>query len=601
MTAARTSRAERAAPPALAVGLPAVALFAVWALLDGGYAPGAWYPGALVVVVALGAVLLSGRVVRPSRAGRWALAALAAFTAWSFASIAWATARGVAWDAANRALLYLTVFALFVLLPWRRREAAVLLTAFVLATAAAGAAGIGEVRAWRLAGPTGYSNASAALFMAALWPAVVLAAQRPVPPWARGLLLAAAGVLAELVVLAQSRGSLLAGAAGLGAALALVAQRGRLLVALAAVAVPVVLTLPVLARVYAHEGGAVTGAAVAIAVTAAVLLAAGLASGWLDGRAPHRRVRAGWPAAGAAALAGVALWASTMDTRLTEGAGTGRYDFWRVAAGQLARHPVQGAGAGNFAHDHLRERRGREEPLYPHSVVIGTLGQTGLVGGLLLAGFLAAGFAGGRASACPARRAVAAAALVSVAAWLAQASIDWLWELPAVTAPAMGLLGLAVSLGRADDVPLPRAAGPAVAVATLAAASYVAPALAARDVERAVREPAEAAALLDRARRLNPLSPTPDLVAGALAVHAGDERRARSALRRAAAREPEEWWAQAQLARLDGDPVRRRLAAALNPLGGAPGRDVVPGPLGRVPLDCRPVLGLGAGCAGGVR
>ena len=72
-----------------------------------------------------------------------ALAALAAFTVWSFLSITWADARGDAWDGANRTLLYLLVFALFAALPWTAAEASILLGAFALATAVAGAWAVG--------------------------------------------------------------------------------------------------------------------------------------------------------------------------------------------------------------------------------------------------------------------------------------------------------------------------------------------------------------------------------------------------------------------------------------------------------------------------
>lgn len=170
----------------LAAGLPVLALFGWWATADGGAAPGAWYPGALALVCAL--AVLSAVFGRTSLgpAGRLSARALAGFAAWSLASIAWADARGDAWDEANRALLYLVVFALFAGLPWRAREATRLVGAFVLVTAAIGLwalaeaiAGDGQAfREGRLAGPIGYENASAALFLAAFWPALVLAADR---------------------------------------------------------------------------------------------------------------------------------------------------------------------------------------------------------------------------------------------------------------------------------------------------------------------------------------------------------------------------------------------------------------------------------------
>ena len=440
-------------------------------------------------------------------------------------------------------------------------------------------------------------------------------------------------MLAALIVLTQSRGSLVAAIAGAVAAIVLTPERGRLLAALGAVAAVTAAGLPVLARVYVTgpdgRAGPLVAAAVAIAAAAALLLAAGIASARLDarfregaGRRPGRR----WIVLGVVVALGAALWGASLDTRLSEGAGTGRYDFWQVSAEQLLEHPLQGAGAGNFAHDYARERDGREQPLYPHSVIWGTLGQTGLVGAVLLSGFFVAGFGSGFRGG-EAQRAIAAAALAGAAAWLAQASIDWLWELPAVTAPAIAMLGVAAALGRdrTASVRVPAVWGVALAaVVAVAAASYALPALAARDVELAVRD--GDAGRLDSARRLNPLSETPDLVAGVLALRAGDPGAARAAFARAVEREPGDWYAQTQLALAELAGGRRavaierlRLAARLNPLepvipaalaaareGADPPSDVaarldddaVRAPLGRRPIDCRPVLGMGISCPG---
>src|SRR5919106_1601689 len=46
-----------------------------------------------------------------------ALVLFAAYTAWTYLSITWASQQGPAWDGANRTAMYLTVFALFAL--WR--------------------------------------------------------------------------------------------------------------------------------------------------------------------------------------------------------------------------------------------------------------------------------------------------------------------------------------------------------------------------------------------------------------------------------------------------------------------------------------------------
>jgi tetratricopeptide (TPR) repeat protein len=250
----------------------------------------------------------------------------------------------------------------------------------------------------------------------------------------------------------------------------------------------------------------------------------------------------------------------------------------------LVAHPLHGAGADNFAHDYARERRRGEEPLYPHSLVMRTFGQTGIVGAALLTGFLAlVCLAVVRRDRERPREPVAVAALVCAVAWLAHASIDWLWELPA---------------------------------------------LAAREIERAVRrfeaDPAAALQGLERARRLNPLSDRADIIAGALALETGDRRRARRSFRRALARDRRNWYPEVQLGVLDLSEGRRHAALAhlgrarrMNPLEpaiagalsaarrGVPATlDVerrlslltVQAPLGRRPVSCRPVLGLAAAC-----
>jgi tetratricopeptide (TPR) repeat protein len=231
------------------------------------------------------------------------------------------------------------------------------------------------------------------------------------------------------------------------------------------------------------------------------------------------------------------------------------------------------------------------------------------------------------------RRTLAVAALVAGAVWVVHGSIDWLWEVPAVGAPAMACLGVAAGLGRrvAAVPPTTSAAGWAGAaiVACAAALSLALPALSAREVEKAVREwsadPSAALRRLERARELNPLSDRPDIVAGALARRAGDRVTARRAFLAALARDERNWHPHVEVAMLDLQDGRRAAAltrleraGALNPQepvidvaraaasrGEPPSRALldrlselaVPGPIERRPVDCRPVLGLGSSCA----
>ena len=141
--------------------------------------------------------------------------------------------------------------------------------------------------------------------------------------------------------------------------------------------------------------------------------------------------------------------------RLGDGLASGRYDLWRVAALEFADHPVQGVGADNFAVGYARERNSHEEPLYPHSIELRLLSQTGLVGTGLFVAFLAFAVAAGIRSRGinPTRAALASAGLLAFSYWFMHGSIDWFWEVPALAAPALAVLGLAGGMSRAEPMP----------------------------------------------------------------------------------------------------------------------------------------------------
>ena len=498
-------------PAPLLAGFVAVVVFLVWAGQDGGYAPTSWYPGAFVFLVLAALVATSHGSSLPRPLFR-AVTLFGGFTVWSFLSITWADAKGEAWDGANRTLLLFTVYTLFALLPWRPRDAALLLGALATGTAAIGSwvflagaeSGLSE---GRFTDPVGYANANAALFLAAFWPAAVLASRRETPWPARGLLFAVSGLLLQLGVLAQSRGSLPAFALALVLYLALVPDRARSLLTLLTIGVATALSAGRLLEVYRADPGkdlqqALASAKTALVLTAVCLAAAGVAIGLLERRresapsaAPRfrRLVVASVLVLGLAAAVTIVSGGPT--SRLGDGLASGRYDLWRVAALEFADHPVQGVGADNFAVGYARERNSHEEPLYPHSIELRLLSQTGLVGTGLFVGFLAFAVAAALRSRRidPTRAALASAGLVAFSYWFVHGSIDWFWEVPALAAPAFAVLGLAGGMSRAEPMPAggprrPRRAIMAIAVAGLVVASIslALPWLAARDVEAAV-------------------------------------------------------------------------------------------------------------------
>jgi hypothetical protein len=614
-----TSRAP--APPAWRslVGdpllVPGVLVFGVFAwlgVLDAGYPATAWYPAALFL---LGLTAVGASFVGLERLDRITVAAigfLAAFTLWSFASIEWAGVRGIAWDGANRTLLYLVVFALFAVLPWRWPTVLGLLGAYSVAIAVVGLVTLVQASQahdpssyfllGRFAEPTGYQNAECALFLGALWPALLLAAWRSVPWWIRGVMAAAAGVLLELALLTQTRASVVALPLTLLIFLALTPNRARVIVfslpaavAVAATARPV---LHVFTALQVHEGvrDAVVSARNAVLVSAAVLVVVGALAALVDRRislAP-RTARVGSLAVGsafvAASLVGLVVAAiaigdpvkrwdqfkstptSSTHSYFSNGFGSNRYDIWRVAVREFEDAPVRGLGADNFAVGYLKERRSAEEPLYPHSVELRALVQTGAVGGALLLGFFVfAGLRLWRRSVPAPARATGAACAGVFAYWFFHGSVDWFWELPGLGGPAIACLALAGTLCRGGEEeaprPLPRLALAAgAAVVLVAAASLALPWLAAKEVQQAAhewkRDPATAFSRLDRARRLNPLSEDADLYAGAIASRLGEHARMAASFRRAVARDDASWYAWLELAMAESLQGNRDAALA---------------------------------------
>ena len=618
------------------VGALPLGIFLLWAAVDGGYPPTLWLPGSLALVGLLVLILVAApQVLRTlPRTGLAALGLLAGFTLWSALSIAWAGDRGEAWDATNRTVLYLAVYGIFLLWPWRARHGAFLLGAYALGVTALAAATLASLlRAddpysffigGRYAEPVGYLNANCALFLSAFWPAVFLASRRETPWWLRGLFLASAGFLLEQAILPQSRGSLFVFPAVLVLYLALVPGRTRSLLVLGPVCLAAYLARGALLDLYpAWRDESLPAALDALANpligSAAALFALGTVYGLVDRFAPLPAdvARLGaWivgvlttVVAVAAALVLLAAYGNPVtqaqdawdefsagqqfeesSSYFGASLGSNRYDFWRVALGELRDAPVAGVGAGNFADAYLQERESPEEPLYPHSLPLMVVSGTGVVGGLLFLGFLGCALAAawvGRSRRSPLGNAVAAAAVVAFAYWALHGSLDWFWEFPGLAAPAFAWLGLAAALDRPVPLPDERPAGwtrrrmTAAALYTLivvaAAVSLTLPWLAAREVERAAdtwrSSPEDAYAILDRARTLNPLSARADLVAGAIAMREDDYPRAREAFERALGRHSDSWYAELELgviAALEGrrDEALARLdrAEELNPL-----------------------------------
>lgn len=599
----------------LALALAAVGAFVVWAVHDGGYAPDQWLPGGLLSLGLLCASLTSPEVRLRLWERRAPLLLFGLYVAWSFASIAWAQARGDALDGANRTLVYWLVFTLFSGLALGRLGAAVVLCwgggvavagIVALVDAATATRPAGHFVLGRLAGPVSYPDADAALFLSACLALLVLASRPSARVALRAATGAAAVVLADLALACQSRGSAIIFPLAVVAYLAV--ARGKLralvhVVVLAAAAAPAV---PAILAVYsAVVGGGDWNAATAHAgVWIGVDAAFGAAGFGLlaiaDRRlqfTPARRERIGRALVGAAvvgSLAAIALafalahpvarvetgwhnFATNHETRpgtphLAAGLGTSRYDVWRIALQQFAHHPLTGMGTDNYLIDYLQHRRTFAVSRYPESVELRALSETGIVGGILFFGFLLLAFRNvWRASRQVRAPSVALACLVAGGYWLLHSSVDWFWEYPAVTGPALALIALggaprllvpeARARRRVARVPV-TAAG--VAVAAVGAAILAVPwvAVSLTDGALAAGPGHRAWTMLRIAAQLNPFSEQPALAEASLAESGDQPARERRAFERAVQRNPSDWYAHFMLGIVAGADHRPTAARA---------------------------------------
>lgn len=507
-TRRKSQRASIALPLA---GARALAVFVWWLLESGGYFEGVWMPGAVVIlaIAAAAALALREQIVVPNRAAKLALVALGAYVVWSFASILWAGSAGDALEGSQRSLLYLAIFALFVLLPWTARSVLMAITAIVSLLVILAVVTLARLAAHvplddmfisgRLLAPLGYTNATAALWTIGALPALMLATRRELPVWLRPLLLCGSVLMLGLAVLSQSRGWLFTlPVVGLGAVL-LSAERLKL----GLYAVPVLAGLALatgdLLQINSVGGGrdpdeaeAVLRPVIDTAVTSLVLvgvgaLIAGIALVATEARggarlalAPRARRRVSLAVVAIAIVAGTAAvlvathgdpvgkarnaWSDFNDIESDPGSdanrftslGSTRYDFWRVAVEAWADHPIGGLGQDNFLDTYQTRRRSSfEEPRWVHSLPLRLLAHTGIVGAALFGAFLlavmwAAARVWRRRSEAT-TRAAAGAALMPGVVWIAHGSVEWLWEFPLLSGVALALAGAVVALDRDDS------------------------------------------------------------------------------------------------------------------------------------------------------
>src|SRR3954453_22711591 len=477
----------------------------------GGYFPDAYLTAGAVVFATLAVVLVAYRphyaVSTLALAGFGTLAALAA---WTGLSASWSLAPDDALDAMQRALLYAGLFALGLLAAGSGRYSRQWVWAVLAAVTIVCGAGVltrlapdvlaGDpsppIAGFRLQDPLSYWNAFGAMAATCAVLALGLAADARGRAPARAGAAAVAVLLFVAMYLSLSRGAWLAFFVGLVVLAVMAGERGPLLLTTLAVGVPAVLAV---LRLHAYpalvDGPPDQGAGHAYAVQLALFAAAAGALAWAlatGRRSPAVQDalrRAGRPVALAVGVLALlfavaayvvragdlegwtatrlddassrvsrewqdflrpATFSETGTARLTTAKGT-RSDLYRVAFDGFAAHPLQGDGAGSYAIRWTRERRVDEDVRNAHSLELETLSDLGLVGGLLLVGFLgtiAAAAVGQRRRPGALARAQTAAVAAACAVWVAHLAVDWDWQLPAYTGLVLILAAALYPYGR---------------------------------------------------------------------------------------------------------------------------------------------------------
>ena len=567
-------------------------------------------------------MVLVADVPRPGRRELAFVGGLAALAFWALLSTAWSAGATAPVLEAERGLLYVAAAAAALLLLSFRESAQALLGGVVAGAVAVSLYSLatrlfpGRVggaydpsSGYQLAEPLGYWNALGILTAIAILLAGGFAAHG-------GHVAIRAAAAASLVALLAtlyftfSRGALLALVVGAIVQLALDARRVRLLATGLVVGTPALAGVLLASRYHAlttagdslataqREGRELAWILIVLALVAAAL-AVGVHLAERRVRFPPRAgriliatvaVAAALVAVGALAAAGGPASVVTdarhafrespepstgdLNRRLLSASGNGRSDYWRVAREMIRDEPVLGGGAGSFEAHWFRERSVAFHARDAHNLYLETLAELGPVGLALLLATLALPLLALRSTR---RLAYAPAAAAAYAAYLVHAGVDWDWELPAVTVPAVFCAAVLLAFERPDEGPLltGRRRGISLALlaplAAVALVGHVGNRAASASIEATeAGEPARGLVEAKRAIAWAPWSEEAWQLRGEAELELGDAPGSRRSLRRALDRNPQSWSAWLDLAAASTGREREQAldrAVALNPLG----------------------------------
>jgi hypothetical protein len=579
-----------------------------------------------VGIAATGLVCGLGVAAGGLRAGRtmlaWSgVALLSGFALWSMLSALWSAAPDESWIAANRAIAYAVVTAVAIAAAASTRDAprgvaiGIGAASLLVALYALGGKIIPGLHFAsfdlnpgddfsRVREPIGYWNAVGILCVMAAPVCIWLAAFPDAAPRLRIGALLALTVLLLTTATTYSRGALLAYVAVLVVMVGAGPQRlRRLAVGVGAViaALPSIVVAFGLHNLsssglslHAREGsGAVLGLVLLLSLAAVAVAANELLRVERRARWTEKHLRRVWRglaiavlgclviAAGALAASGRGIGGEISyqvdsfkqpkagpgndPSRLISSNGSNRWIWWQEALGAFSDKPLGGWGAGSFPVVRYLYRRYDAPVRSTHSVPLQFLSETGVVGALLGLGGI--GLLGAAASAQVRRssgieRSARLALLAAAAAWAVQSLVDWDWEIPAVTIPALVCAAVAAAPAPSGNRRGVRPAAPALLAiacalgAVLLAASAALPSLAETKRLEALRDAGAgslkgAASDAELSHKLDPLSVDPLFTEAGIAHSRGQNARAITLLAEATRLQPDNYVTWQRLGQLE--------------------------------------------------
>jgi O-antigen ligase len=259
-----------------------------------------------------------------------------------------------------------------------------------------------------------------------------------------------------------------------------------------------------------------------------------------------------------------------LQRRLLSVSGNGRGDYWRVAWEMAREEPLHGTGAGSFEAHWLRDRPISFHARDAHNLYLETFAELGTLGLVLLVATLALPLVVLRRARLLTFGPAAAGAFV---AYLLHVSVDWDWEVPAVTLPALFCAATLLASRRPAfltgwaRVAALALAAPVLAVALVAHVGNRATAASIAAVDRG--DPDRALAQARRAIDWAPWSDEPWQLRGEAELLLERDAEARSSLARALELDSESWSTWYDLAVVTSGAERARALAEvrrLNPL-----------------------------------